>query len=162
MTDSLPTDNRPYRKPLNGFDATKKHFEAAYAKWERAVQIMVHEGSRMAVLGGMLVEEAQACHKWVGQVGTKTAVGYDGRMKNYDAFKDALQKVKNLVMKAPKTVEEVDEPTKKWTVEFICQRRAWDEEEEDADNAEEEVFDESGGDAVEQAVIAHCFIKSGY
>lgn len=126
---------------VNGFDATKRHFFAAQAKWERAVEIMEEEGRRMFSLGHTLIEEAQASHKWVGQVGTVTEQGYHGRMKNFDAFKKALMDVSRMGKKAEQTVEDVKEPTKKWTVEFIAQRRAWDEEEENPTENEEDEHD---------------------
>lgn len=124
---------------INGFDATKKHFCAHQVKFERAAEIMVEEIERTHHFGHKLIEEAQASHKWVGQVGTHTDEGYHGRMKNFDAFKEALQKLLKLIKTVEKTVKDVKEPTEKWTVEFIAQRRAWDEEEEEATDAEEEV-----------------------
>lgn len=141
ITDRLHADRQ---KPVDGFDTTKKHFDAAHAKVERAVEITEEQATRMAHVGRMPVEEAQACHKWVGQVGTMTDIGYHGRMKNYDAFQDALKKVSDLAKKAEKTVEEVKEHAKKWTMEFIAQRKAWDEEEVEYEDAEEEVFEDEG------------------
>ena len=125
---------------------------------------MEQHATRMAHLGRMLVEEAQACHKWVGQVGTMTDVGYHGRMKNYDAFQEAMKKVKDLAKKAQKTAEEVKEPTKKWTVEFIAQRRAWNEEEVEYENAEEEVFDDEDASSIEdwEEMEARIMIDRGF
>ncbi|EAA34349.1 hypothetical protein GE21DRAFT_3597 [Neurospora crassa] len=105
---------------VNGFDATKKHFYAAQAKWERAVEIMEEEGRRMVYYGRTMHEEAQACHKWVGQVGKMTWEGHHGRMKNYDAFEEALDKVCKMNKKAVETVEEVQESTKKWPVDLYA------------------------------------------
>ncbi|KAL0471120.1 hypothetical protein QR685DRAFT_525539 [Neurospora intermedia] len=123
---------------VNDFDATKKDFFAAQARRERAVEIMEEEGRRMVYYGETMREEAEACHKWVGQVGKMTCEGHHGRMKNYDAFEEALDKVRKMGRKAVKTVNEVQEPTKKWPVEFICQRRAWEKEEEDPTDGDEE------------------------
>ncbi|KAK3950867.1 hypothetical protein QBC32DRAFT_6428 [Pseudoneurospora amorphoporcata] len=149
---------------VNGFDAMKKHFYAAQAKWERTVEIMEEAGRRMVYYGRMLHQEAEASHKWVGQVGKLTWEGHPGRMKNYDAFKEALQKVHKMIKKAEKTVEEVKEPTKKWTVEFIAQRRAWDEEEEEADDAEDESFHDSNDDFSEEMEVmrSRCLMDAGH
>ncbi|EGO56198.1 hypothetical protein NEUTE1DRAFT_122790 [Neurospora tetrasperma FGSC 2508] len=120
ILDKLPKlQQRPYGdddEPIavNGFDATKKHFYAAQARWERAMEIMEEEGRRMVYHGETMREEAQACHKWVGQVGKLTWEGHHGRMKNYDAFQEALDKVCKMNKKAVETVKEVQEPTKKW------------------------------------------------
>ncbi|KAJ4404453.1 hypothetical protein N0V85_004873 [Neurospora sp. IMI 360204] len=112
----------------NGYDAVKKHFDMAHAKWELSVSKMTSDADEMVKYGHMLRWEAHASHRWVGQIGTQTW-GEDGRMKNYDPFISALKKVEEMAEKARELVKQVEGDARRWSMEFAKKRRDWGEEE---------------------------------
>lgn len=120
----------------NGYDAVKKHFDVAHIKWEMSMAKMASQAEEMVKYGLMLRDEAHASHRWVGQIGTQTWNGYDGMMKNFDAFTKVLHKLAKLINMVEKTVEDVKEPIEKWKAKFVARRAAWDEKEEEATDAE--------------------------
>ncbi|KAK3396941.1 hypothetical protein B0T20DRAFT_440334 [Sordaria brevicollis] len=126
----------------NGYDAVKKHFDVAHVKWEMSVAEMSSRAAEMVKYGTMLRDEAHACHRWVGQVGTQTW-GEEGRMKNYDAFNKALEQVKEMAKKAEELVKLVEGDAKRWSMEFAKKRRDWDEEEISATEESSEGGEES-------------------
>ncbi|KAK1775493.1 hypothetical protein QBC45DRAFT_473623 [Copromyces sp. CBS 386.78] len=112
----------------NGYDAVKKHFDMAHARWEISVSKMADDATKMFKYGIMLRDEAHASHRWVGQIGTQTW-GEDGRMKNYDAFVDAVKKVEEMAKKARELVKQVEGDVRRFSMEFAKKRRDWGEEE---------------------------------
>ncbi|KAK3950868.1 hypothetical protein QBC32DRAFT_375387 [Pseudoneurospora amorphoporcata] len=112
----------------NGYDAVKKHFDMAHARWEISVSKMASDATKMYQYGIMLRDEAHASHRWVRQIGTQTW-GEDGRMKNYDAFVDAVKKVEEMAEKARELVKRVEGDVRRFSMEFAKKRRDWEEEE---------------------------------
>ena len=142
--------NRPYLRsaytkgpyvPLNGFDATKQHFYATYAKWERVRSLLMGESLELYHLGRMLVDEAEACHKWVGQNGKRTMDGFHGRMENYDEFKEAVEMIRDFIGNGNRTDERFRRSSRRWINEFVTLRKDWNEEEKDPGDDEDEEED---------------------
>lgn len=120
----------------------------AHTRWEVAVEKMEEEADKMVNFGHMLLDEAHACHRWVGQVGTQKW-SENGRIKSYEAFVNWLKKVQEMAKKAEELVKTLEEDAKKKTSEFTQMRRMLGEEEISAtevseDSEESEESEESG------------------